>query len=198
MSVEGPFRIALWVILGVTMSVAVHHRRQAARSGERISRRDEGWWIAVPLRLGGVSLWLATFAYLLDFDWWSSTQLPLPAWLRWCGAALGMVGCALMYWTLTNLGKNLTDTVVTRADATLVTSGPYHYVRHPFYVAAAVLMTGTALLSADWLIGACGLWVMTLLILRTPKEELKLVEKFGEQYRAYMAATGRFIPKIRF
>jgi len=37
-----------------------------------------------------------------------------------------------MYWTLSNLGKNLTDTVVTRAGATLVTTGPYRLVRLSF------------------------------------------------------------------
>ena len=85
-----------------------------------------------------------------------------------------------MYWTLTNLGKNLTDTVATRRDATLVTSGPYHFVRHPFYVTAALLMAGVALLSANWFIGACGLAGIVLLVARTPKEEEKLVEKFGD------------------
>jgi protein-S-isoprenylcysteine O-methyltransferase Ste14 len=45
--------------------------------------------------------------------------------VRWFGV-MWESGCSgLMYWTLSSLGKNLTDTVVTRAEATLVTHGPY-------------------------------------------------------------------------
>ncbi len=46
--------------------------------------------------------------------------------------------------TLRSLGKNLTDTVVTRRAHTLVTSAPYRWVRHPFYdaLALAVLAVG--------------------------------------------------------
>jgi protein-S-isoprenylcysteine O-methyltransferase Ste14 len=101
-----------------------------------------------------------------------------------------------MYWTLSNLGKNLTDTVVTRAEATLVTDGPYRWVRHPFYVTAALLMASVTLLTANWLIGLSSIVVLALLAIRTPKEEQMLIERFGQQYRDYMAKTGRFIPRI--
>jgi protein-S-isoprenylcysteine O-methyltransferase Ste14 len=100
-----------------------------------------------------------------------------------------------MYCTLINLGRNLTDTVMTRANATLVTSGPYRWVRHPFYLSFALLMLAAMLLSANWFIGLSALVVLLMLVLRTPKEEQKLVEKFGEDYRAYVTMTGRFFPK---
>jgi protein-S-isoprenylcysteine O-methyltransferase Ste14 len=38
--------------------------------------------------------------------------------------------------------------------------------------------------------------VIALLAARTPREEEKLIEKFGDQYRAYMSRTGRFLPRI--
>ena len=101
-----------------------------------------------------------------------------------------------MWWTLRSLGKNLTDTVVTRADATLVTDGPYHLVRHPFYVTVALLMLAMTLLSANGWIGASGLAVMALLVVRTSKEEQMLIARFGDDYRSYMARTGRFLPRI--
>jgi protein-S-isoprenylcysteine O-methyltransferase Ste14 len=101
-----------------------------------------------------------------------------------------------MYWTLASLGKNLTDTVVTRAEATLVTHGPYRYVRHPFYATAALLMASVTMLSANWLIGASSIIVLALLAIRTPKEEQMLIDKFGDDYRRYMRMTGRFFPRI--
>jgi protein-S-isoprenylcysteine O-methyltransferase Ste14 len=35
-----------------------------------------------------------------------------------------------------------------------------------------------------------------LLALRTPKEEQRLIDRFGDDYRQYMAQTGRFLPKL--
>ena len=148
------------------------------------------------LRLAGLVTWVATLIYLIRPSAIAWASLPLPDWLRWSGAVLGLTGAGMMYWTLTNLGKNLTDTVSTRRDATLVTSGPYRFVRHPFYVTAALLILGASLLSANWLILAGGLAAMALLVMRTPKEEQKLVEKFGDPYRAYMERTGRFLPRL--
>ena len=101
-----------------------------------------------------------------------------------------------MYWTLNSFGKNLTDTVVTRAEATLVTHGPYRWVRHPFYVTTALLMASVTVLAANWLIGAGSLLVLGLLAVRTPKEERMLIEKFGQQYRDYTEKTGRFFPRF--
>lgn len=102
-----------------------------------------------------------------------------------------------MYWTLSSLGKNLTDTVVTRAEATLITDGPYRWVRHPFYVTTALLMASVTVLAANWLIGAGSVLVLGLLAVRTPKEERMLIEKFGQQYQDYMKNTGRFIPRFK-
>lgn len=36
-----------------------------------------------------------------------------------------VLGGGLLIWTLRTLGANLTDTVITRKEHTLVTSGPY-------------------------------------------------------------------------
>ena len=191
---ETPFRIALVVVIVLTMSVTVYHRLQAAATGEKISRREEGYAFAIALRLAGLGLWIATFGYLLfpaAFQW---AAFPLPLWARWIGVVSGMLCSLLMYWTLSSLGKNLTDTVVTRKDATLVTHGPYRWVRHPFYVTAALLMASVTVLTSNWLIGITSVIVLGFLAVRTPKEEQMLIERFGQPYRDYMARTVRFIP----
>jgi protein-S-isoprenylcysteine O-methyltransferase Ste14 len=38
--------------------------------------------------------------------------------------------------------------------------------------------------------------VLVILSIRLPKEEARLIERFGSQYRDYMRRTGRFLPKI--
>ena len=38
---------------------------------------------------------------------------------------------------------------------------------------------------------------LAMLVVRTPIEEAKLVERFGDDYRRYMARTNRLIPTLR-
>ena len=56
---ETPFRIALIVVIVLTMIVAVYYRLRAASSGEKISHR-EGYVFATVLRLAGLVLWIST------------------------------------------------------------------------------------------------------------------------------------------
>ena len=193
---ENPYRIAVVVVMVLTVAVTAYHRLQAASSGEKISRKDEGYFFAAVLRLSGLCLFVATLAYVIipaSVQW---ASFPLPMWFRWLGIVTGILCSFMMYWTLSSLGKNLTDTVVTRAEATLVTHGPYRWVRHPFYVTTALLMASVTVLAANWLIGVGSLLVLGLLAVRTPKEERMLIEKFGQQYRDYTEKTGRFFPRL--
>ncbi len=194
--IEFPFRIALVIVVLLTMAVTLYYRLQAASSGEQISRKDEGYLFAAVLRLSAFGLLIVTFAYLLKPSTVHWASIPIPIGIRWFGVATGGLCSLLMYWTLSRLGKNLTDTVVTRDDATLVTEGPYRWVRHPFYVTTALLMASVTLLTANWLIGLGCFVVFGLLVVRTPKEEQRLIEKFGQQYLDYMARTGRFFPHL--
>ena len=197
MTSELPFRVAVAIVFSATVAVAAYFRLQAAASGEKISRKAEGYVFATVLRLAGLSLFLSTLAYVLvptSVQW---AAVPLPDWFRWCGAISGGLSSLLMYWTLSSLGKNLTDTVVTRTEATLVTHGPYRWVRHPFYVTTALLMASVTVLSANGLIGLTCLLVLGLLAVRTPREEQMLIERFGPQYRDYMSRTSRFLPWFR-
>jgi protein-S-isoprenylcysteine O-methyltransferase Ste14 len=193
---ESWFRIALAMVILVTMAIGIPHRIRAASSGERLSRKEEGYLMAVTLRIAGLLLAVSTLTHLLFPVSVAWAVIPIPAWLRWIGAITAFATMTLFYWTLASLGKNLTDTVVTRRNAVLVTHGPYHWVRHPFYVCAALLMTSVTVLTASLLICVGSLMVLSLLAIRTPKEERLLIERFGDEYRNYMKTTGKFIPRF--
>ncbi len=148
------------------------------------------------LRLFGFAFWIGVIIYLIHPPWMGWSQLPLLPWFRWTGATLGVACVPLVYWVFTSLGKNVTDTVVTRKSAVLVTHGPYRWVRHPLYSVAALFLPAFALLLANWFILLTGLLGLFLLAMRTPIEEAKLIEKFGDEYRDYMKCTGGFIPRL--
>jgi len=65
------------------------------------------------------------------------------------------------------------------------------------YTAFILLGLGFFFLSGNWLIG--GTWLAStglVVATRVPQEERMMVEQFGEDYEAYQARTGRFLPKF--
>jgi protein-S-isoprenylcysteine O-methyltransferase Ste14 len=126
---------------------------------------------------------------------WASFNLP--DWLRWSGVGLAAAASGLTIWTFRTLGHNLTDTVVTRRDATLVIDGPYRWVRHPFYLAFAIAVIANTLVTANAFLAITGISAFLVIVGRTSIEERKLVERFGPGYVDYMRRTGRFLPRIR-
>jgi protein-S-isoprenylcysteine O-methyltransferase Ste14 len=63
------------------------------------------------------------------------------------------------------------------------------------YTSFFVLLTSYFLLTTNWLIGLLGLGYSLLIVERAGREEQMLMERFGDEYRAYMQDTGRFVPR---
>ena len=197
MNQEATFRGILAVGFVAVLTVTLYHRLRSWASKEELDRRQEGLFILATLRPIGLLLWLGVIAYLINPSWMAWSSVPLPAWLRWTAVGVFAIGVGLLTWTLRGLGTNLTDTVVTRQSHTLVTHGPYRWVRHPFYVAMGLLMLAIALIAANWFVLLTGTAVFVLLAVRCRIEEEKLLIRFGEPYRAYRESTGRFVPRWR-
>lgn len=195
MSEEATFRTALaFALLGIG-AVGMYHRLASQATDEKLDRRQEGLFVLVTLRAAGLALWLGVLAYLVNPAWMAWSSVPLPSWMRWLGVGVCALGILLFTWTLRSLGPNLTDTVVTRRAHTLVTHGPYRWVRHPFYDSTAVLILAVSLMAANWFLLLAGGVVLSLLVMRTRTEEANLVARFGDAYRSYMRRTGRFLPR---
>jgi protein-S-isoprenylcysteine O-methyltransferase Ste14 len=59
-----------------------------------------------------------------------------------------------------------------------------------------IFPAAAGLLTANWIAGLALLVFWTYLWRRTPLEEAKLMERFEDEYQAYVARTGRFIPRV--
>ena len=180
----------------MVLPIGIYHRLKSQATREKLDRRQEGLFILATLRPLGAVFWLGLIAWIVNPDWLAWSGLPLSAWLRWTGVVLITVAMGLLAWTFRSLGRNLTDTVVTRQNHTLVVHGPYRWIRHPFYDSAALFTVAVSLITANWFFLMTGVLVFCLLIIRTRTEEENLLARFGSSYRAYMERTGRFLPRI--
>jgi len=78
----------------------------------------------------------------------------------------------------------------------LVTSGIYHYIRHPLYSSLFLLTWGIFFKSISWLaIILAG--ISTLFLVLTAKvDEAECTQFFGVPYREYIKTTKMFIPFV--
>ncbi len=196
MSDDRIFQVALIIGFLTFFPVAFYFRVRSQATGEPLDRRQEGWFILLTLRPAGLLFMGSLIAYAIDPSNLAWSAIPFPASLRWIGAVLYFLSGMLLMWTMKTLGPNLTDTVVTRRAHSLVRRGPYRWVRHPFYLSAALLGIGSTLGTASWFLALVGVTFFSLLVMRTRTEEQKLVERFGDSYLSYMDETGRFWPKV--
>ena len=190
-------RVVLGLLILGAAAIGVPFRLRADRAGGPVSRRVDPRWFWIWMAVAGPPLALACLGFLVQPRWVAFAQIDLPGWARFSGVAFGIPGLALFVWMFRHLGLNVTSTSMPRARATLVTTGPYRWVRHPMYSAALLLVFAATLLTANVVVAAGGAVMFLLLAARTRIEEARLVEKFGDAYRAYQRRTGRFLPTFR-
>jgi len=188
-------RLTLIALSLAFIAVGGYYRVQSQRSGERLDRTKEGWPILIGIRLLGLLTVGSTAAWLWRPEWFQWASRPISPGLRWIGVAGFACAVAWLMWMFRALGRNLTDTVVTRRDAHFVDHGPYRFVRNPMYTGVLMAAMSLGLALGTWLLPVVGSAVFTLFALRTRTEEKYLIERFGSQYRDYMQRVGRFFPK---
>ena len=147
--------------------------------------------------LVALPLMFSVLAYVIDPDWMAWSALALPSWLRWAGAATAVLAVPSTWWVFRNIGSNVSETVLTKDNHELVTSGPYRWVRHPLYTVSLILILSIGIMAASWFILALtGIAVVLVRSLVIPREESELLAKFGDDYKKYQARTGRIVPRL--
>jgi protein-S-isoprenylcysteine O-methyltransferase Ste14 len=83
------------------------------------------------------------------------------------------------------------------APKSIVTWGPYRFVRHPFYASFLLLLTGSVLAAPHPVVIAMLVVSFFLLNYTAAREEKRLsASSFGAEYVAYLSKTGRFVPRV--
>ena len=186
-SAEIPFglTVAVWVVGERILTF------RDLRSGAWRSRQDAGSNLVVAAGI--------IAGFLAGIGLASNDTLSLPGPVVWVGVGLvvAWAGMLLRLWAVLTLGRFFTTTVVVRKEQTVVTSGPYRFVRHPSYLGVLILLFGFGLSMGD-LAGAIAMVVLPAmgLLWRIRVEEAALRAVLGDAYLEYSRGRARLFPGI--
>jgi protein-S-isoprenylcysteine O-methyltransferase Ste14 len=116
-------------------------------------------------------------------------------WRAGLGLLLFALGLGFAIWARRVLGRNWGTPMSRKDEPELVTSGPYHLVRHPIYSGILVAGVGTAVaLSWVWMIAVALAGVY--FAYSAAVEERYLTEQFPDTYPQYRRSTKMLVPFI--
>lgn len=151
--------------------------------------------VDVLLDFGTWLFWQVIPLIFIFTSWLDFANYNLPAAGGWMG--VGLFALSLLFYASAyhELGRNWSPRIEVLERQQLVTSGIYHYIRHPVYAAMWLWALAQPLLLHNWIAGF-GLLVifLPLYLLRMPREEEMMMEHFGQEYKDYMEDSGRLIP----
>ena len=160
-----------------------------------IGKPDQKFWDKVFLSL----LMLVFFAWmvLMPLDAVRFRWSHLPLWIQWAGALFLLVSFYIFYLTFRE-NSYLSPAVRIQKERgqTVISTGPYKYVRHPLYAGFILFALGTALLlgSGYGLFGA--LLLIVMIAWRAVQEEQVLRDELAG-YSDYMRRVRyRLVPHL--
>jgi protein-S-isoprenylcysteine O-methyltransferase Ste14 len=121
----------------------------------------------------------------------------VPFWLQLVGAVMLLYSFYLFFLTFRE-NSYLSPVVRIQKERgqSVVSTGPYHYVRHPMYAGAALFLLGTPLLLGSLYGILIGLLLVVMIAIRAVMEERMLREELSG-YDAYMHEVKyRLIPYV--
>jgi protein-S-isoprenylcysteine O-methyltransferase Ste14 len=109
-----------------------------------------------------------------------------------------IVACiALRAWSILTLGRFFQYAIQIQSGHTVVTSGPYRFVRHPSYTGIILGVAGYALACGDvWSLAAAAVLTALGLAVRIRAEERQLRDSLGADYDEFAAHRKRLIPGV--
>ncbi|QIG97511.1 MULTISPECIES: protein-S-isoprenylcysteine O-methyltransferase [unclassified Bradyrhizobium] len=115
----------------------------------------------------------------------------------WLGVVVAIAALVMFRLTHRALGRNWSLSLDVRENHHLITTGIYRKIRHPMYSAFWLWAVAQALLLPNLVAGFAGLIGFGVLFFgRVAREEQMMLETFGNEYRQYMARTGRIMPRL--
>ena len=140
--------------------------------------------------------WRGVIGFIVFWIVWYFSR---PGWLMIAiGLPFTIIGLILRFWASGYIGKESRSKEL--RVTSLITNGPYRFIRNPLYLGNFFLTLGILLGMnlPSYFIGAIIVlfWVYYAMIIKA--EHDFLIQKFGEKYLSYCKATRAVIPKNFF
>jgi protein-S-isoprenylcysteine O-methyltransferase Ste14 len=124
--------------------------------------------------------------------------------LSWHGSMINLVlgfllvitGFSFSIWARAKLGRNWSGDVRIIPDQKLVQDGPYKIVRHPIYAGLFLATFGTAIVLLNATGGLLFIICVIAFIVKSKKEEILMIQKFGTEYEQYKEHVKMLVPFI--
>jgi len=187
------FQIAYWggVILEVVIRSPYSKNTKSPKTDPRVSR-TENILLGFMTLVGLVIPLIFCLTHWLDF-----ANYTLPVWMGWLGILLEAGGLIVFARGHKDLAAYWSPSLEIRENHNLVTTGIYHFIRHPMYASQLLFVLAQMLLLQNWLAGPTGLlFFIPFYILRVRAEEKMMLDTFDDEYRVYMQNVGRILPKL--
>lgn len=135
---------------------------------------------------------VSTMGYMGKLEW--AVLFPVNDVQARVGNVVAIIASVTMMWTHYYLGKSWSGVVSKQVDQKLVISGPYAFARHPMYAFGYLQPVGLWLMTNNWVMTT--LWGIQKIFVtfRIRREDLLMVELFGEQYLKYHKSCGALLP----
>jgi protein-S-isoprenylcysteine O-methyltransferase Ste14 len=137
---------------------------------------------------------------ILNIDLWFSNPFAWYQIISWLLLIVSIIPLVSGIRSLINKGKPAKhregeeNLLAFEKTTSLVTSGIYHWIRHPLY-SSLFFLTWGIFFKAPSLIGAFLALAATLFLVATAKaDETECIHFFGSAYQEYMQQTKRFVP----
>ncbi len=170
----------------------------AERSAETFWKRDKikgkiSAAFTLPLLVG--TYVLMYLACLWELTGWNAG--PFSAWVSVGGAVMVLVSTVGRNWAIQALGPYHSIHIEIRAGHELIHSGPYSWIRNPYYLSNIIEAIGLPLLaSAPYAALISGFVYIPMLVLRIILEERALDKKFHREFASYKLQVPRIIPSL--
>jgi protein-S-isoprenylcysteine O-methyltransferase Ste14 len=178
------------VSVGWWVFEAVMNVRQWVRAHQRPSR--DPTYVLMYLSIAGSVIAAQILGRRGDLLWPGGLIWPVVA-----GLTLIVACVAIRAWAIITLGRFFQYSIRIQSGHTVVTTGPYRFVRHPSYTGLILGVAGYALACGDvWSLVAAAALAGTGLTVRIRVEERQLHDALGADYDQFAAHRKRLIPGI--
>ncbi len=195
--------LILFILLYVVFStIRVYYRsrpstRERPEQGRREGAERFGGKAGVAVSISVLGYWASIALYMISPSWMRWSRLTLPAWIRWIGVVVGIMCLPYLIWVHRTMGRYYVDRLELKDDHKLITTGPFSQIRNPMYLVLCTFAVAMALVSAYLLNLLFSIGTILSINWLVRQEEEMMLERFGDEYRAYMKRTGRFLPRLR-